>query len=249
MPYEAREARGFTRKANTGKRSRQWVAVYESSRARGDDEGTAITKANGVVKKQWTKTNPSGRKPRDYRPDEMKVAAVIGFAKAASTSIMEEAKTLVDPGWAPRRIKRWEVMLDRMRRRRDPDGIEKTALKMTASVRLKRLRAGKKVPTHKARDIADLSRRMTSEARRMSVEAGKGPVVSRKALWRKHTRRGGRVDDVAKSFEASRTFAAPASTGQDQSGVRTVQFKVKPAGSAKSRVASKAKRKPSPGKK
>lgn len=91
MPYLPSDAHGKTRKANTGKRSRQWVAVYESSVSRGDDEGTAITKANGVVKKNWKKTNPKGRKPVDHRPAEMKTAGATslqaseyeGFLKAA----------------------------------------------------------------------------------------------------------------------------------------------------------------------
>jgi hypothetical protein len=87
MPYEASKAHDFTRKANTGSRSRQWKAVYESSIARGDDEGTAITKASGVTKKNWKKTNPARRKPVDHRPAHMKVGATspqfVGFAKQA----------------------------------------------------------------------------------------------------------------------------------------------------------------------
>lgn len=82
MPYLASEAHGKTRKANTGSRSRQWAAVYESSRASGDDEGTAHAKASGVVKKNWKKTNPERRKPVDHRPGYMK-AAHAGFLKAA----------------------------------------------------------------------------------------------------------------------------------------------------------------------
>lgn len=82
MPYSASESHGKTRKANTGSRSRQWIAVYESSRARGDDEGTAYAKASGVVKKNWKKTNPKRRKPVDHRPEYMK-AAHEGFLKAA----------------------------------------------------------------------------------------------------------------------------------------------------------------------
>ena len=90
MPYEAREAHAFTRKANTGRRSRQWKAVYDSSIARGDDEGTAITKASGVTKKQWKKTNPARRKPVDHRPTHMKTGATslhIGFAKQAGEDL------------------------------------------------------------------------------------------------------------------------------------------------------------------
>lgn len=55
MPYEPGDAHSFTHKANTDRRDRQWRAVYESSRARGDDEGTAIAKASGVVKKDVAK--------------------------------------------------------------------------------------------------------------------------------------------------------------------------------------------------
>ena len=301
MPYAAHEARGFTRKANTGSRSRQWKAVYDSSIARGDDEGTAITKASGVAKKNWQKTNPARRKPSDRRPAEMKTASTVriirgtksyplppglrprrrtgaeaaaaldkalagtkpkhvdpaqaerldralrgvSFAKQASTSVADVAKVLEHPEKAPGRVGRWAGMLERLKERRG--GQEKTALRMTASVRLKRLRSGKKFPTVKATDIKDLGKRMTGEARRMSTEAGKGPVVSRKKLWKQHSRRGGRVDDVTKSFEASRTFASPAPSGQDKPGIKTVQFKDKPkpaGGASKSRVAAKAKRKP-----
>jgi hypothetical protein len=82
VPTDAAEANSKTRKANTGSRSRQWAAVYEGSRARGDDEGTAHAKASGVVKKNWKKTNPARRKPVDHRPGYMK-AAHDGFLKAA----------------------------------------------------------------------------------------------------------------------------------------------------------------------
>ena len=90
MPYEPREARGFTRKANTAGRSRQWVAVYESSIARGDDEGTAITKASGVAKKSWKKTNPSRRKPRDFRPGDDKAWLRIWQASEKFSTITRE---------------------------------------------------------------------------------------------------------------------------------------------------------------
>lgn len=55
MPYPASEPNPLTRKANTPRRRRQWNAVYESSKGRGDDEGTAIAKASGVVKKDFVK--------------------------------------------------------------------------------------------------------------------------------------------------------------------------------------------------
>lgn len=176
MPFAPSDAHGKTHKANTARRSRQWVHVYESAKSSGDDEGTAITKANGVVKKQWHKSNPSGRSPRDYRPDHMKVAE--GFAKQAG--------------------------------------------RVNGPVALRRLRMAKKVPEVKANDIRELGRRMVAESSRMGVENGKGPVVSRKKLWQKHTRNGGRTADVQKSFESSLTYRMP---DVDEPGTKTVKFK------------------------
>jgi len=91
MPYVAAEANSKTRKANTGSRSRQWSAVYESSRARGDDEGTAHAKASGVVKKDWEKTNPERRKPVDRRPCYMKAAEDPGMLPGQEYTLRRNA--------------------------------------------------------------------------------------------------------------------------------------------------------------
>lgn len=103
MPYTPAMAHGKTRKANTAKRSRQWVHVYDSAIQSGDDEGTAITKANGVVKKQWKKTNPAGHKPRDARPAHMKTGATspqfaLGFAKQAGLPFTAAARSFSPMG-------------------------------------------------------------------------------------------------------------------------------------------------------
>jgi len=143
-----------------------------------------------------------------------------GFVDEAVATVSDKARALTDPESPPGRLGRWKSMLERLRR--DRSRSEKLAGKMTSRLRIQALRAKGKIPAHKARDLGDLSRRMTSESRRMSVEAGKGPVVSLSKLWKKHTRRGGRLGDVTKSFESSRTFAAPSLTGQARSGLRNV---------------------------
>lgn len=80
MPYEPGDAHSFTHKANTDRRDRQWRAVYESSRARGDDEGTAIAKASGVVKKDVAKWKAKRR--AQMRKSAMELV-VGGFEKEA----------------------------------------------------------------------------------------------------------------------------------------------------------------------
>ena len=55
MPYDPKKPNPLTRKADTPRLRRQWNAVHESSLERGDDEGTAIAKASGVVKKEHAK--------------------------------------------------------------------------------------------------------------------------------------------------------------------------------------------------
>ena len=41
-----------TKKATSAKKKRQWEHVRDSAEAAGDDEGKAIRKASGVLKKQ-----------------------------------------------------------------------------------------------------------------------------------------------------------------------------------------------------
>lgn len=45
-------AERFTKKARTAKSRRQWQHVHDSALARGEDAGTAVREANGVVKQQ-----------------------------------------------------------------------------------------------------------------------------------------------------------------------------------------------------
>lgn len=48
-------AERFTKKANTAKRKRQWEHVYESMKASGEDEESAIRAANAAVKRDFIK--------------------------------------------------------------------------------------------------------------------------------------------------------------------------------------------------
>ena len=45
-------AERFTKKATTPKDRRQWEKVYESSKKAGDSAGTAVRKANAVIKEK-----------------------------------------------------------------------------------------------------------------------------------------------------------------------------------------------------
>jgi hypothetical protein len=118
-------------------------------------------------------------------------------------------------------------------------GFVKEALKMTARARVKRYLGDKKVPTLKAHELEDFTSHMVADSRRMATEAGKGPIVSKGKLWKKHTQRGGRFSDVKASFERARTFkAAPMG---DPEGVKTVQFSTKPKAKAKVKAKPKAK--------
>lgn len=49
-------AERFTHKANTAKRKRMWDHVYESMKANGADEESAIRGANAAVKRDFNKS-------------------------------------------------------------------------------------------------------------------------------------------------------------------------------------------------
>jgi hypothetical protein len=49
MPWKPKDAKRHTKKANTPKKQREWVAVANSALASGDSEGSAIRQANAVV--------------------------------------------------------------------------------------------------------------------------------------------------------------------------------------------------------
>ena len=51
MPYTEKDVKHKTKKADTPKSKRQWKHVFDSEKASGADEGTAIKAANGVAKK------------------------------------------------------------------------------------------------------------------------------------------------------------------------------------------------------
>jgi len=255
MPYTASDANAKTRKANTGKRSRQWVAVYESSIARGDDEGVAITKANGVVKKNWKRTNPSGRSPRDHRPQTMKVAECSGFLAAAGCSPEQLRKQLL--GQAPvneaaiaaairgreRKARRKEASLEThvegliTGEEKDPGKVGRVRslirritgrdplTEKAASYAVRRRILTGKVPSTSIDEYRDLGRTLMSQERRMRVEGGKSPVVSKRTVWKKYTAKGGRSSDVKDTLARNLTYHRPAG---DQPGVKTVQFKSKP---------------------
>ena len=50
MPWDSKSAKGFTKKANTPKKQRQWSAIANSALAKGMDDGEAVKMANGVIK-------------------------------------------------------------------------------------------------------------------------------------------------------------------------------------------------------
>lgn len=80
MPYGRDNP--LTKKVNSKRRGRMWDAVYESSKERGDDEGTAIAKASGVVKKDHEKKAflgavlTAGRAMASRLPGALRVAGV-----------------------------------------------------------------------------------------------------------------------------------------------------------------------------
>jgi hypothetical protein len=51
MPWQAHEAKRFTKKAKSPKRRRQWKIVANSALRRGLSEGAAVRSANAAVKK------------------------------------------------------------------------------------------------------------------------------------------------------------------------------------------------------
>lgn len=55
MPWTAKSARRFTRRARTPKRRRQWAKVANKMLRRGVGEGRAIRAANAAVKKSAAK--------------------------------------------------------------------------------------------------------------------------------------------------------------------------------------------------
>lgn len=61
MPYQPIDAKRFTRKADTSKKQRQWKAVADSAIKSGASEGSAITQANGVIKRSSTRLKTRGR--------------------------------------------------------------------------------------------------------------------------------------------------------------------------------------------
>jgi hypothetical protein len=59
MPWQPKEAKRKTHKANTPKKQRQWSDVANSVLAKTGDEGRAVREANAVVKR-----NHSGQRKR-----------------------------------------------------------------------------------------------------------------------------------------------------------------------------------------
>lgn len=55
MPWEAKDAKKHNKNA-TGKKARQWAHVADGELASGKDEGTAIKIANGVLKREASKS-------------------------------------------------------------------------------------------------------------------------------------------------------------------------------------------------
>lgn len=109
----------------------------------------------------------------------------------------------------------------------------------TASVRryqhARRIQSGK-VPKTSLQDLRELRHALVTQERRMQMESGKGPVVRRSSVWRKHTRKGGRSQDVRDSLVRQLTVHAPIG---DPEGVKTVQFRTD---AAKSKARSKTKK-------
>lgn len=54
----------FTKKAKSPTSRRQWKHVYESAKAGGADEGSAIAQASGVIKKRMGKAPKKRRAPK-----------------------------------------------------------------------------------------------------------------------------------------------------------------------------------------
>lgn len=52
MPWQKKDAKTHTKKADTAKKQRQWSHVANSALKRGDSEGAAVRQANAVVKKR-----------------------------------------------------------------------------------------------------------------------------------------------------------------------------------------------------
>ena len=52
MPWAAKDASRFTKKAKSPKAKRQWKDVADSVLKRGESEGSAIKQANAVVKRR-----------------------------------------------------------------------------------------------------------------------------------------------------------------------------------------------------
>lgn len=55
MPWTAKDAQRFTKKANTPTKQRQWSHVADSMLAAGKGEGAAIRGANSVIAKRGGK--------------------------------------------------------------------------------------------------------------------------------------------------------------------------------------------------
>jgi len=55
MPWSPSDAKRHTKKAKSGKSSRQWSDVANSALKRGASEGSAIRQANAVVKRRKRK--------------------------------------------------------------------------------------------------------------------------------------------------------------------------------------------------
>lgn len=64
MPWSKDDVPEKTKKAKTDKQKRQWVHVANNALKEGDSEGTAIRKANGVIKDPKTRAGgkSSGKK-------------------------------------------------------------------------------------------------------------------------------------------------------------------------------------------
>lgn len=64
MPWNASDAKGKTKKANTAKKQRQWAAVADSALSRGASDGSAIRQANGVISKSMHAAHKAMRKKK-----------------------------------------------------------------------------------------------------------------------------------------------------------------------------------------
>lgn len=51
MPWTAKDASGHTKKADTAGKRRRWAEVANRALERGDSEGAAVRKANGVIER------------------------------------------------------------------------------------------------------------------------------------------------------------------------------------------------------